>query len=456
MPPKGLVAARLAAFNQQEQQSEVRRPLSGSSRRNTGDVANAAALIASPQPIVKDASQQPSQAALPGASGVDTASQAPSTASQTKPLNIDEDEFGDFDEQPSAATSAIPGAAPSRIAPAADDNGFADFEGFREPAQASQDARASPPTPPPSIPKATHPATTQATKDQEMLAQSPKALRAAATALLLPFLEAGLASASPAKAPTWKGSRAEASLLARAGLTDIAAQAEAEAASLATQSSMRRNSSSVADWSRVGRPPVPRQEPSAFAAAVPGGPADQPVAGKDPNSIFANSGAILQADYFSGGGASGGSVQSTSSAPPPKGSSATMAAPAVSTSAAGSAGLYQQSTPPVPTQAPKVPLGPLKPGAAASDVREMAAAASWRTPPGSGISTPSPASPLPVSTAALDGLGRSSPEQAASTAPPPASRPAASSGACLCRSSGHTVRRSNVPGPLCRHGSPDA
>ncbi|KAK9821011.1 hypothetical protein WJX74_000699 [Apatococcus lobatus] len=436
-------------------------------------------------------------------------------ASQTKPLNIDEDEFGDFDEQPSAATSAIPGAAPSRIAPAADDNGFADFEGFREPAQASQDARASPPTPPPSIPKATHPATTQATKDQEMLAQSPKALRAAATALLLPFLEAGLASASPvaselqrrlaaptavsthkagqeaggsaqhpsfgqlwaaataslaadsplrpgvavdshlrfvaprvtsraseAKAPTWKGSRAEASLLARAGLTDIAAQAEAEAASLATQSSMRRNSSSVADWSRVGRPPVPRQEPSAFAAAVPGGPADQPVAGKDPNSIFANSGAILQADYFSGGGASGGSVQSTSSAPPPKGSSATMAAPAVSTSAAGSAGLYQQSTPPVPTQAPKVPLGPLKPGAAASDVREMAAAASWRTPPGSGISTPSPASPLPVSTAALDGLGRSSPEQAASTAPPPASRPAASSGA-----SGPTQSRPRIPSP---------
>ena len=46
------------------------------------------------------------------------------------------------------------------------------------------------------------------------------------------------------KALKWKGSRAEASLLARAGLTNIATQAEAEAASITTQSSMRRNSSS--------------------------------------------------------------------------------------------------------------------------------------------------------------------------------------------------------------------
>lgn len=55
----------------------------------------------------------------------------------------------------------------------------------------------------------------------------------------------------------------------------------------------------------MGRPPVPRPEPSAFAAAAPSGPADQPVAGKEPNSIFASSGAVLQADYFSGAGAAG-------------------------------------------------------------------------------------------------------------------------------------------------------
>ena len=42
------------------------------------------------------------------------------------------------------------------------------------------------------------PAPAQPTADQEMLAQSPRALRAAATALLRPFLEAGLGPASTA------------------------------------------------------------------------------------------------------------------------------------------------------------------------------------------------------------------------------------------------------------------
>lgn len=67
----------------------------------------------------------------------------------------------------------------------------------------------------------------------------------------------------------------------------------------------RKGCYAVGDWSRMGRPPVPRPEPSAFAAAAPSGPADQPVAGKEPTSIFASSGAILQADYFSGTGTAG-------------------------------------------------------------------------------------------------------------------------------------------------------
>lgn len=60
-----------------------------------------------------------------------------------------------------------------------------------------QEARVQPPKAPAASPRA-QALPAQPTADQEMLAQSPRALRAAATALLQPFLEAGLGPASTA------------------------------------------------------------------------------------------------------------------------------------------------------------------------------------------------------------------------------------------------------------------
>ena len=60
-----------------------------------------------------------------------------------------------------------------------------------------QEATQQAPTPPAASPKA-QAAPAQPIADQEMLAQSPRALRAAATALLQPFLEASLGPASTA------------------------------------------------------------------------------------------------------------------------------------------------------------------------------------------------------------------------------------------------------------------
>ncbi|KAK9865625.1 hypothetical protein WJX84_008434 [Apatococcus fuscideae] len=303
--------------------------------------------------------------------------EAPEAIPAGPPLTEEDeaDEFGDFGE-PEAAAQPAPGE--QRFAPkdaaAADDDGFADFEGFEEPSK-------------------------EATPRAPAAATASSAAATAATSRMR-FVHPGIAEtatsapggASEVQALTWKGSRAEASLLARAGLTDIAAQADSEAALAAAQPRVPRHSSLGGDWGRSGRPPMARQTSSAFAAAVTSGPADQPAAGKEPNSIFANSGAVLQADYFGGGTVPGADQQSTPSA-----------------------AIREVSR--MPSQRASG-----LPGQEAPAVQPDAAQASspFHTPPGSGVSSPAPASPLPVSTATAKGSVSSSPEQqaaAASTAP---------------------------------------